>query len=118
LWAKVITAPQSVILSAALVMCLVGAYLASGSMFGVWVLIAFALVGYAMTSFGYPVVVFIIAFFLGPRFELSLVQTLIVTRNDLTRVVEHPIALAFVLLSVVAIVLSARRNFNRPSARP
>ena len=113
LWARVIQAPQSLILSAALVMCLVGAYLANGSMVGVWVLLTFALLGYGMTSFGYPVVVFIIAFFLGPRFELSLVQTLIVTRGDLTRIFAHPIALAFLALSLLTIGLTLRRTLQQ-----
>ena len=115
-WARVIMAPQSIILAVAMVLCLIGAYLASGSMVGIWVLLAFALIGYAMTSFGYPVVVFIIAFFLGPRLELSLVQTLIVTRGDLTRFVEHPIALVFLLLSMITLGLTARRSLRRPQA--
>ena len=43
-------------------------------------LAGFAALGYAMTAFGFSTVVFIIAFFPGPRFELSLNQSL--TRNS------------------------------------
>ena len=109
-WARVIMAPQSVIMSAALVMCLVGAYMASGDMSGIWVLLAFAVIGYFLTSYDYPVVVFIIAFFLGPRFELSLVQTLIVTRGQIWRFFEHPIAVAFFVMSLLAIYFTGLRK--------
>ncbi len=105
LWARIISAPQAVILGGAIVLCLVGAYLSSGGMLGIWVMLTFAALGYVMTSFGYPVVVFVIAFFLGPRFELSLIQTLIVTRGDITRLLQHPVAIAFLVLSIVIIYM-------------
>ena len=109
LWARIISAPTSVILSTAMVLCLVGAYLASGGMLGIWVMLMFAALGYAMTSFGYPVVVFIIAFFLGPRFELSLIQTLIVTRGQVGSLADHPVALAFFVLTLLTIILIGRQ---------
>jgi putative tricarboxylic transport membrane protein len=119
-WSRLILAPAALILSAALVLCLVGAYLSSGGMVGIWAMLAFALLGYLMTSYGYPVVVFVIAFFLGPRFELSFVQTLIVTRGDVARLLDHPVALAFFALSLAALYvtgirapLRARRNRGR-----
>ncbi|MEM8617703.1 MAG: tripartite tricarboxylate transporter permease, partial [Pseudomonadota bacterium] len=99
LWAKIISAPPPAILSSALVLCLVGAYLSSGGMLGIWVMLVFAALGYLMTSFGYPIVVFIIAFFLGPRFELSLIQTLIVTKGQVSNLTNYPVALAFFILT-------------------
>ena len=80
LWAFVIRAPESVIFSLAILLCIVGVYLSTGTMFGVAVLLVFTALGYAMTAFGFSTVVFIIAFFPGPRFELSLNQSL--TRNS------------------------------------
>lgn len=103
LWARIIMAPQSLILSAAVVLCIVGAYLSSGGMIGVWTMLAFAVLGYVMTSFGYSVVVFVIAFFLGPGFELALSQTLVVTQGDLARLIHYPIALVLLFLSVVIV---------------
>lgn len=110
LWARIISAPASIILSGALVLCLIGAYLSSGGMLGIWVMLAFAALGYVMTSFGYPVVVFVIAFFLGPRFELSLTQTLIVTDGNIYGFINHPVAVMFLLLTVATLVLVWRNN--------
>ena len=109
LWARIISAPASVILSGALVLCLVGAYLSSGGMLGIWVMLAFAALGYAMNAFGYPVVVFVIAFFLGPRFELSMAQTLILTGGDLTGIMDHPVTLVFLILTALLLYLMGRK---------
>jgi putative tricarboxylic transport membrane protein len=59
------------------------------------VMLVFAALGYFMTVFGYSVVIFIIAFFLGPRFEMSVSQSLAITNGDLSKINDYPIALAF-----------------------
>lgn len=101
-WSKVVTAPESIIFSGALLLCIVGVSLATGGLFGVAVMLLFALIGYLMTSFGYSTVMFIIAFFLGPRFEISLSQTLVLTGGDAMALVDYPIAI--VLLSIAVLV--------------
>ena len=70
----------------------------------------FAVLGYLMTSFGYSLVIFIIAFFLGPRFEKSIAQALALTNNDLTQVIYSPVALALLILSAVSVVWFLRKN--------
>ncbi|MEQ8815317.1 MAG: tripartite tricarboxylate transporter permease [Thalassobaculum sp.] len=100
LWARVVAAPESVVFPAALLLCTVGVYLSTGDLIGVWVMLVFAGIGLAMTATGYSVVVFVIAFFLGPRFELSLSQSLSITGGDPARLLEHPVALALLVLAV------------------
>ncbi len=77
LWVRVVAAPESFIFSAALLLCIVGVSLATGGLFGVVVMLVFAGLGVLMSAYGFSVVIFIIAFFLGPRFEISLSQTLV-----------------------------------------
>ena len=60
--------------------------------------------------YGYSVITFLIGFVVGPIFELSLRQALIITNHDVTKVLQHPIALAFLLAALVAVVA-----FLRPS---
>ena len=100
LWAKVIQAPESVIFPCALLLCMTGVYLATGGLFGVAVMFVFALLGYLMSSYGYSVIVFVIAFFLGERFELSLSQSLNIIDGDLTILLSHPVALLLLVLAI------------------
>ncbi len=110
-WVKVVSAPESFIFSAALLMCFVGVSLASGGLFGVGVMLAFAILAFVMNAFGISVVVFIIAFFLGPRLEISLSQTLALLNGDVTRLLEYPVGLILMGLALVtAVVLARRRN--------
>lgn len=92
-WARVIRAPESIIFPGALLLCMIGVYLATGGLFGVGVMFVFAFLGYLMSSYGYSVIVFVIAFFLGERFELSLSQSLNILDGDITILYDHPVAL-------------------------
>ena len=110
LWVRVMTAPQSIIFSAALLMCITGVGMASGGVFGVMLMLGFAVLGYLLTAFGYPVVIVIIAFFLWPRLEVSVAESLALTNGDVTRIVDHPVAVGLILLSAVAVVYLSRRG--------
>jgi putative tricarboxylic transport membrane protein len=102
LWVKVVSAPESIIFSSAILLCFVGVSMATNGLFGVAIMLIFAVLGYLMSSFGYPLVIFIIAFFLGPRFEKSISQSLALTNGDLTQVYKSPVAVALLVLSVVS----------------
>ena len=113
LWARLITAPESAVFSAALILCFVGVYLSTGGIFGVYIMLMFALLGMGMTVLSYPTVVFIIAFFLGPRFELSLVQTATILRGDVTNIINHPVAVVLLLMSVFCVYWLGFRGRGR-----
>lgn len=117
LWVRVVAAPESFIFAAALLMCFVGVSLATGGLFGVGVMLAFAVLAYVMTAFGISVVVFIIAFFLGPRLELSLSQTLALLNGDPLALLGYPVALALFALALVTAVALARRRDTESATR-
>lgn len=114
LWIRVVAAPESFIFSAALLLCIVGVSMATGGLFGVVVMLVFAGVGYLMTRFGYSVVIFVIAFFLGPRFEISLSQSLVLTDGNPAALLNYPIALALLALAAISAVWF-RRDTRRPN---
>jgi putative tricarboxylic transport membrane protein len=103
LWVKVVSAPESIIFASALLLCIVGVSMATGGLFGVAVMLIFAAIGYLMTSFGYSVVIFIIAFFLGPRFEISLSQSLALMNGDWRLITNYPIALVLIALAIISV---------------
>ena len=109
-WVKVVSAPESIIFASALLMCIVGVSMASGGLFGVAIMLIFAVIGYLMAAFGYSIVILIIAFFLGPRFEISIAQSLALTNGDLTQVTRYPVALALLAMSIVAVPYLLRKN--------
>ena len=84
--------------------------MATSGLFGVGVMLVFAVIGYLMSAFGYSLVIFIIAFFLGPRFEISISQMLALTNGDPTQIIRYPVAVALLVLSVAAVIWFLARN--------
>ncbi|MFK8033910.1 MAG: tripartite tricarboxylate transporter permease [Hyphomicrobiales bacterium] len=112
LWIKVVSAPESLIFSAALLLCFVGVSMATNGLFGVSLMLIFAVLGVLMHSFGYSMVIFIITFFLGPQFEKSLAQAIALLDGNILNIYTSPVAVALLLLSVVSVFwfLSKRTN--------
>lgn len=110
LWVRVVSAPESIIFASALLLCIVGVAMATSGLFGVSIMLISAVIGYLMASYGYSLVIFIIAFFLGPRFEKSIAQSLALTNGDLTQILKSPVAVALLVLSVVSVVFFLRKG--------
>jgi putative tricarboxylic transport membrane protein len=110
LFAKIMSVPLTVIVPFVIVFCVVGSYLERDTVFSVYAMLGLGVLGYLMQRYGYSVITFLIGFVVGPIFELSLRQALIITNHDVTKVLQHPIALAFLLAALVAVVA-----FLRPS---
>ena len=108
-FARITSVPIKVIIPFVFLFCVIGSYVPSDSVFSVILMIGLGLLGYVMQRFGYSVVTFLIGFVVGPIFELSLRQALIVTNNDLTKVIEHPIAMGFLVAAAASTVVFLRR---------
>jgi len=117
LWTKVIKAPESIIFPAALLLCMIGVYLATGGLFGVAVMFIFALLGYIMNALGYSVIVFVIAFFLGERVELSLSQSLNIIDGDLKILLNHPVALVLFALALISVYWFGLKSKKKITAK-
>jgi putative tricarboxylic transport membrane protein len=103
IWSRVIRSPESFIFPASLVLCMVGVFMATGGLLGVVIMFIFAFISYFMNAFGYSAIVFVIGFFLGERFELTLSQSLNLIDGDPTVLMYHPIALGFFALAIFSV---------------
>ncbi|WP_226575539.1 tripartite tricarboxylate transporter permease [Acuticoccus sediminis] len=110
IWGWFAKLPKGMVLPPVLVMCIVGIYLPTQSLFDVGVMLAFAVVGVVMGRAGFPVVCLVIGFLLGGLFETSLRQTLLLYRNDYSAVFQSPIAIVFLVLTVFILGRSALRS--------
>jgi putative tricarboxylic transport membrane protein len=109
LFAQISKVPLVLIVPNVIVLCVFGVFLENHVMFSVYAMIALGIVGYLMQRYGYSVVTFLIGFVVGPLFELSLRQALIVTQRQPAEVLHHPIALFFLVLALGAAIVFMRR---------
>jgi putative tricarboxylic transport membrane protein len=84
---------------------LLGAYSVKTSMFSIWVVLVFGLVGYAMKRLNLPVAPLVLGLVIGPLFEKALVQTSALAGDDgvASLVLTSPAAVV-VLMAAVALV--------------
>jgi len=101
-FAMVLTIPRRIIMASAAILCVTGAYVSSGSMFGVGIMLVFAVLGYFMRKLEFPFIVLLIGFILGPMFERSLRHTIILFDNPLTLAIEHPLLPILAALGIYA----------------
>lgn len=104
-FARITTVPIKVIVPFVVLFYVLGSYLESDAVFSVYVMLILGVLEYVMQKFGYSVVTFLISFVIGPIFELSLRQAIIITNGDVGAVLEHPIAVALLIASLVCAVL-------------
>lgn len=104
-FAKLARVPATIIIPVVIMLCIAGAYIESRSLLSVQLMIGFAILAYAMHRFGYSRITFLIGFIVGPLFELSLRQSLILLHGSPTALFNYPLAIALMLAAVMALVL-------------
>jgi putative tricarboxylic transport membrane protein len=83
LFAAILRVPFSIIGPVILVICAVGAYTVHNSMFDVWMMMVFGVMGYAFTKLGYPLPPLVLAIVLGDRAEEAFRQAMLGSQGSL-----------------------------------
>lgn len=107
--AKIITIPKHFILPTVFVITVVGSFAVNNSWFDVGTMFIFGIVGYMMTKFGVPLAPMVIAFLLTHTMETNLIRSFIIFKGELSGIFDRPIALVFLLISLI-VFLSALLN--------
>ncbi len=100
--------PKQFLLPIVLLLTLTAVYVQEARMAAIWFTLGFGVLGYFMRSVGISPLPFVIAFILGGKLEESARQAFSATGGDPFFLFNNPIALAFMLLSVGVIVVTAR----------
>jgi putative tricarboxylic transport membrane protein len=103
LWAKLLKIPFSYMCAGVLIFCVIGAYGLKQSLFDVWIMLGFGVLGYLLRKLDLPLAPAILALILGPMMERSLRTTLEISAGSFAIFLDRPLALA--LLTVPVIVL-------------
>jgi putative tricarboxylic transport membrane protein len=91
LFAAILRVPFSIIAPVILVICAIGAYTVHGSMFDVWLMVAFGVVGYVFKKLDYPMAPMVLALVLGDRAEDSFRQAMLGSQGDMRVFFANPL---------------------------
>jgi putative tricarboxylic transport membrane protein len=100
LFAAILRVPFSIIAPVILVVCAIGAYTVNNSMFDVWLMLAFGIVGYVFQKLGYPLPPLVLAIVLGRSMEEAFQQSLRASQGSLTVFFQTPLEATIMSLAI------------------
>jgi putative tricarboxylic transport membrane protein len=105
LFAQILRVPYYVLYPAILGISIVGTYSVSGSLFDVWMLGVFGLLGYVMRKLDFPAAPLILGLVLGDGLERALRQSLMMSQGNLSILVTRPLSAILLLLTLIVVLM-------------
>lgn len=109
---KILSVPVKYMIPCITVVCVVGAYSTSNSMYGVLVMLISGILGYILEKNNYPIAPMLLAFVLAPMLESNMRKAFIASRGSVAIFFQRPISLvlmmvffAFMLTPIVKMIL-------------
>jgi len=101
LFVRLLYVPMRLMLPVIMVICVIGVYNANQQTLDLVFLCGFGVLGYYMRKHRYPVAPVILGLVLGTRMEEALRQSMIMTQGNLLALLDRPIVVVFLVLTVI-----------------
>jgi len=108
--------PRSFLMPVIMVFCVVGAYALDNTMFDVWIMLGFGVLGFMLERARMPLGPFVIGFVLAPLAEAKLRSGLMMTAGSLEPMFTRPLPILFLLIAVALLVWSLYGDWKRGRA--
>ncbi|WP_059104357.1 tripartite tricarboxylate transporter permease [Shouchella shacheensis] len=103
LWVKVTFIPKHVLGIIVGSICILGAYAYSNSMYPVWIMLIFGIVGYVFRKINIPTTPIVLAMVLGFMMEVNFRRAMVVSGGDIGFLFSRPIALVLLALALLSL---------------
>jgi putative tricarboxylic transport membrane protein len=113
LFAQVLRTPAFVLYPVIIGIAVVGVYSTSGSLFDVWLLAGFGLLGYLMRKLDYPSAPLILGLVLGGALERALRQSLMMSDGSISILVSRPVSAVMLSLALLILLIPVFGKLNR-----
>jgi putative tricarboxylic transport membrane protein len=94
MWVQITKVPFRLLFPIIILICIVGVYTLKNSVFDIWIMIIFGVVGYVMKKGQYEPAPLVLAYVLGPMMEKALRQSLIISNGSFLIFFLRPISAA------------------------
>jgi putative tricarboxylic transport membrane protein len=118
LFAAILRVPFAIIAPVILVICAIGAFTVHNSMFDVWLMLIFGVMGYVFKKLDYPLAPLVLALVLGDLAENALRQSLIMSQGSLLILFERPISGVISAVALVFFALPLLQPYLRRARKP
>ncbi|MFC7849429.1 tripartite tricarboxylate transporter permease [Arthrobacter sp. NPDC057388] len=115
LWTSILRVPSSILTALILLFMVIGAYTINFSVFDVFVMIGFGLLGLALRHLEIPLAPMVLTLVLGPLMERSLRESLEISQGDFSIFLNRPISLVLIIVGAL-IICSPLLKLRKPKA--
>jgi putative tricarboxylic transport membrane protein len=105
IWVKILRIPYTILFPWILLFCLIGAYSVNNDINDIIAMCFFGILGYFFRKLSFNPAPLILAFVLGPIFEYSFRQSIIIGEGDISIFLSRPVSAIFLLLSAMTLIL-------------
>jgi len=113
MWVKVLKVPYTILFPLILLFCLIGVYSINNSVFDIYLMILFGIVGYLMQKFGFEPAPLALAYVLSPLLETALRQSLNISGGSFIIFFKRPISLVCILIVICLIAFQIYSYFSK-----
>ena len=122
IWVKFLKIPYTILMTVVLAVMMVGAYTVSNTVFDIFVMLLFGVVGFVLRKLDFPLAPIVLTLIMGPPMEKSLRQSLEMSQGDFSILVASPIAATLLAISAIILLWPMlkslwKRWMSQPSAR-
>jgi TctA family transporter len=120
-WVKLLQVPYRYLFPSAMFFIAVGVFSTQSSLFQIWEVLAFGLIGALLMYLEFSVAPILLGFVLGPMVEENFRRALLLSRGDMMVFIDRPISCTFVVISallVTAVTWSAWRSRSAKQKKP
>lgn len=114
IFAKIAIVPTGVLYPIVAIFCVLGAYASSNSMYDVWVMVMFGMIGFfVFEQLNIPKAPFIIARILGSITEVNLRRALQISDHGAAIFFKRPISLVFIFVCLIVVLSPLFQKIKR-----
>jgi len=106
IWVKLLKVPYRVLFPLISFICIIGCYSIDNRTFDVLIMIIFGIIGYIFRKFEYEPAPLVVALILGPMFEMSFRQSLLISGGNLSIFFTRPISASCLIIVLLIFLLS------------
>jgi len=104
MWVQITKVPFRLLFPLIILICIVGVYTLKNTVFDIWIMIIFGVIGYVMKKAQYEPAPLVLAYVLGPMMEKALKQSLLISNGSFAIFFVRPISAACLGVAIFLLV--------------
>ncbi len=113
---KVLSVPKQILTPVIMVLCVIGSYAMANSVFDVWIMLVFGIIGYFLQKLEASASPIILGLILGPMAETHFKRALLMAEGSYATFFSSPICIGFTVLVLVSLCLPIMQMQRRKKA--